>query len=132
MNTRDEDLAAIRRLADDWRTGWLNGDADFLVSLFGDDPVVMPQGQPAITGKETLRSLYQSVLKEYQFQSEGELVELEVTGDWGYFWSRYKLTATPKAGGQPIQSTGKSIFIVKRELGGRWKIRRLMDNSDGS
>jgi hypothetical protein len=39
------------------------------------------------------------------------------------------LTATPKSGGKPSRSQGKSLFIVKRERG-VWKIARLMDNSD--
>jgi ketosteroid isomerase-like protein len=62
-------------------------------------------------------------------KSEGTLMEVEASGDWGYFWSTYKLTATPKAGGATIESEGKSLFIVKRAPGGAWKIARLMDNS---
>ncbi len=56
-------------------------------------------------------------------------MEVEASGDWGYFWSTYKLTATPKAGGVPIESEGKSLFVVKRVPGGAWKIARLIDNS---
>ena len=132
MNNHDQDIQAIKQLAADWRSGWLASDADLLLSLYADDPVVLPQDQPAVMGKDAIRSIYQSVLKEYDFSSEGRLVEVEASGDWGYFWSTYKLTATPKAGGQPIRSTGRSVFIVKREPGGAWKIARLIDNSDGA
>ena len=31
-----------------------------------------------------------------------------------------------------IKSMGKSVFIVKRQPGGSWKIARLIDNSDGA
>ena len=132
MINHDQDIQAIRQLAADWRSGWLTGDTDLLLSLYADDPVVLPQDQPAVMGKDAIRSIYQSVLKEYDFSSEGRLVEVEASGDWGYFWSTYTLTATPKAGGQPIKSTGKSVFIVKRQPGGAWKIARLIDNSDGA
>jgi uncharacterized protein (TIGR02246 family) len=131
MSKRHEDIKAIQQLAADWRSGWLSGDAERLLSLYADEPVLMPQDQPVVMGKDAIRSLYQAVLKEYDFKSEGKLVEVEAAGDWGYFWSAYTLTATPKGGGQPIQSTGKSVFIVKREPGGTWKIARLIDNSDG-
>jgi len=47
----------------------------------------------------------------------------------GYFWSTYKISVTPKAGGEPFVDEGKSLFIVKREHGA-WKIARLIDNSD--
>lgn len=132
MSRREEDIQAITQLATDWRSGWLAGDADLLLSLYADDPVLLPQDQPAVFGKEAIRSLYLPVLKEYDFNSESRLMEVEASGDWGYIWSAYTLTATPKAGGKPMKSAGKSVFIVKRKPGGVWKIARLIDNSDGA
>ena len=129
MSRRTEDIHAIQQLAADWRSGWLSGDADSLLSLYGDEPVLMPQDQPAVIGKDAIRSLYRLVLKEYDFKSEGTLMEVEASGDWGYFWSTYKLTATPKAGGETIESEGKLLYIVQRQPGGAWKIARLIDNS---
>jgi uncharacterized protein (TIGR02246 family) len=132
MNTRSDDIDAIKQLAADWRAGWLAGDADALLALYSSEPVLMPQDQPAVVGREAIRSLYQSVLKDYVFESEDKLMEVEASGDWGFIWSTYTITATPKAGGEPIKSAGKSIFIVKREPVGVWKIARLMDNGDGT
>jgi uncharacterized protein (TIGR02246 family) len=129
MYSRNEDLQAIEQLAADWRSGWLAGDVDALLSLYADDPVLMPQGQPVVRGKEAIRPLYQAVLSEVAIKSESTLMEVEVSGDWGYFWSTYTLTATSKAGGETISSEGKSLFIVKRQPGGAWKITRLIDNS---
>ena len=126
------DIGAIRKLAADWRIGWLTGDADLLLSLYTDDPVLMPQDQPVVVGKDAIRPLYEAVLKEYDFQSEGTLKEVVVSGDVGYYWSAYTLTATPKAGGEAIKSTGKTVCIVRREPGGAWKIARLINNSDGA
>ena len=36
MTKESEDIEAIRRLAADWRSGWLAGDADLLLSLYVD------------------------------------------------------------------------------------------------
>jgi ketosteroid isomerase-like protein len=55
---------------------------------------------------------------------------VESSGNLGYFWSSYSLTATPKVGGDPVNSKGKSLFIVKRQDDNTWKIALLMDNSD--
>ena len=82
-----------------------------------------------MSGKEEIRRLYQAVFKEVTIKSEGTVMEVEASGDWGYFWSTYKLTATPRAGGETIESEGKSLFVVKRQPDGTWKIARLMDNS---
>lgn len=130
MTGQSEDIAAIRQLAEDWRCGWLAGDADALLSLFAGDPVLMPWGQPAVFGKEAIRPLYQSVFKEFAFASKTTLMDVEASGDLGYFWCAYTLTATPKAGGKSLEEAGKAVFIVKREDGGAWKIARLIDNSD--
>jgi uncharacterized protein (TIGR02246 family) len=127
---RRADLAAIKRLAAAWRTGWLAGDADALVSLYSQAPVLMPQGQPPIFGKTAIRSLYRAVLAEVEIKSRGVLREVAAAGDWGFFWSTYSLRATPKGGGAVIRSKGKSVFIVQRQKDGAWKIALLIDNSD--
>ena len=132
MTKQNEDVEAIKQLAADWRSGWLAGDADLLLSLYADEPVLMPQDQPVVVGKDAIRPLYEAVLKEFDFKSEATVKEVVVSGDMGYLWSAYTLTATPKAGGEPMYVAGKSIYIVKRGSGGAWKIARLMDNSDGA
>ena len=129
MTEQSKDIAAIKRLAEDWCCGWLAGDADALLALYADDPVLMPWGQAAVFGKDAIRSLYQPAFNEYAFNSENRLMEIEVSGDLGYFWCTYQLTATPRAGGEPFAEEGKAMFIVKRERGA-WKIARLIDNSD--
>jgi uncharacterized protein (TIGR02246 family) len=130
MAEQSEDIDAIKQLAGAWRAGWLAGNADALVSLYADDPVLMPWGQPTVFGKDAIRALYQSVFKEYTIKSQIRLMDVEVSGDLGYFWCTYALTATAKAGGASREEEGKSVFIVKREHGGTWKIARLIDNSD--
>ena len=131
MTTRDQDIRAIRRLAAAWRSGWLEGDADALLALYADDPVLMPQGHPAVFGKKAISKLYRPVLKHYTFRSRGKLMDLQASGDWAYLWSTYTLTATPKTRGESVRSKGKSVFILKRQRG-EWKIAILMDNSDGA
>lgn len=130
MDSQKKDIDAIKQLAGDWSAGWVAGDAAALLSLYVEDPVLMPQNQPAVYGKAAIRSLYQRVFEEFTVTAEGRLMEAEVAGDWGYFWSAYRLTATPKAGGETIEDEGKSIFIVRRQNDNSWKIARLIDNSD--
>ncbi len=129
MAEQYKDIEAIKQVAQDWRSGWLTGDAELLLSLYADDPVLMPQGQPEVVGKDAIRPLYEAALKEFNFKSETALQDIEASGDLGYFRVTYKLTATPKAGGESCEEDGKSLFIVKRQAGGAWKITRLIDNS---
>jgi uncharacterized protein (TIGR02246 family) len=130
MNRQSEDVVAIKKLAEDWSAGWNSSDTEALLSLYTDDPILMPQGQPAVIGRNAIRSLYQSFFNGFTVNGEGKVVEVEVSGDLGYFWSSYTLTATPKAGGNQIKDEGKSVFIVRRNEDNSWKIARLIDNSD--
>jgi uncharacterized protein (TIGR02246 family) len=127
-----EDTAAIKQLAEDWHAGWIAGDAEALLDLYDDDPVLMPQNQPPVIGKNAIRPLYQAVLEEFNVAGGGDMLEVEACGEWGYFWSSYTLTATPKAGGDQLEDSGNSIFIVRRQPDGSWKISRLIANSDQS
>jgi uncharacterized protein (TIGR02246 family) len=131
MTTEHDDIEAISQLAADWRSGWLAGDVEALLSLYAKEPVLMPQDQPALVGREAIRRAYELVLNQWDFKSEGTVKEIVVSGDLGYFWSVYTLRATSKTGVESFKVTGKSLFIVTREAAGPWKISRLMDNSDG-
>ncbi len=130
MTKQNKDIAAFKKLAMDWTAAWNRGDAEALLSLYARKPVLLPQGHPAVAGRKTIRSLYQSLFKEFIVKGRGKVVEIEVSGDLGYFWSSYTLTALPKAGGRKIKGKGKSIFIVKRQADNSWKIARVIDNSD--
>jgi uncharacterized protein (TIGR02246 family) len=130
MTERSEDIAAILKLAKDWRSGWDASDPEALLSLFADNPILMPQGRPAVMGKDAIRSLYHSFFTEFTVKGEGEVMEVAVSGDLGYLWSSYTLTATPKSGGDQTKGKGKSVFIVRRQDDNSWKIARLIDNSD--
>lgn len=76
MTTKDEDIEAIKQLAENWRSGWLAGDADALLSLYADKRLernchpasllnAWPQfgpaahGQPCVSGgsRSALRSM---------------------------------------------------------------------------
>jgi len=130
MASENEDLAAITQLAAEWQAGWLAGDAAALLALYAENPVLLPQGQPPLIGREAIRSAYASVFDQFRVVGGGELRELEVAGDLGYFWSTYRLTATPKAGGETLEDEGQSVFIVRRQRDGAWKIERLIATSD--
>jgi len=61
MNRHSEDLAEIKKIASDWNAGWESGNAEALLALYEENPVLMPQGQPAVFRKDAIRLLYQSV-----------------------------------------------------------------------
>ncbi len=129
MNRHSADVDAIKRLEADWRAGWQAGDVEGLLALLADDCVLMPWGRPALFGRDAVRPLYQEVFREYAIASDTTIMDLELSGDLGYFWCQYTRAVTPRGGGVPMKEEGKSLFVVRRERGA-WKIARVIDNSD--
>lgn len=98
--------------------GWLAGDTDLLISLYADDPVLMPQDQPAVRGKDAIRALYEQVFRNYRLDSDSTLMEVETSGDWGYFWSSYRCEPRPRRAAMSSPAPGK-IGVYREACGGR-------------
>jgi ketosteroid isomerase-like protein len=54
--------------------------------------------------------------------------EIEIHGDWAFARIRVEGTATPTAGGAPVDIDMKEIVVFRRQSGGAWKIARLISN----
>lgn len=132
MTKQSDDVEAIKELVQDWHAGWENSDSEALIALFTDDPVLMPERQPVVIGKAAIRSLYDSFFERYTVKGECKVEDIEVSGNLGYFWVNYTLTATPKGEGDQIKDDSKSVFIVRRQADNSWKIARLIANSNRS
>lgn len=130
MTKQNDDVKAIRQLVQDWHNGWQDSDIESILSLFTDEPVLLPQGWPPVSGREAIHSLYQSFFEAFTVKGECHIEEVEVSGDLGYIWVNYTLTATPKAEGEPINEDSKTVFIVRRQPDNTWNISRLIDNSN--
>jgi uncharacterized protein (TIGR02246 family) len=146
-----EDIAAVKKLAEDYTAAWARGDPEILLACYADDAVVIMSYEEPIVGKEALRELYEHVFaaqkteeegggeasmaeaiglnpEDYTFTTEGDAGKTEVSGDLGYLWSTYASVATPKPGvdGEPIRDSGVTLLIVKRQEDGAWKVALMM------
>ena len=123
----EADKAAIRTLHDQTAAASNAGD---LAALFTDDAVFMPPNEPAVIGKEAIRTWAQGLFDQFTFEETVTTEEVQVAGDWGFTRVTYTAKVTPKAGGEPQEETGKCIYIVHRQPDGSWKYTRCIWNSD--
>lgn len=127
----ETDRAAVLDLFRKYQETVANSDADGWLALWTEDGLQMPPGAPALHGKAAITkgsvdSFRDYVAKFGEFTTE----EIQIAGDWGYTRGTYTLTATPKAGGEPMHVDGKWLSIVKRQPDGSWKIHRDCFNSN--
>ena len=152
MNSEhNEDVAAVKQLAEEYAAAWAKGDPELLLSCYADDAVVIMSHEEPIVGKKALRELYQYVFaaekteeeggglasmgeamglnpEDYTWTTEVEEGKTEVSGDLGYLWSTYANSATPKPGvdAKQIRDSGVSLLIVRRQEDDTWKVALMM------
>ncbi len=127
----EAEQAAIRTLGERAIATFNTNDAAALAAFATDNVVWLPPNQPAVSGKEAFVELYRAVFEQFTVEITSHPIdELVVAGDWAFARGRYTLTLTTKAGGEPVQQSGKFIGIYQRQPDGSWKWARHIWNSD--
>ena len=124
---------ATRAVEDIWKeySASLNaGDLERWLALWTDDGIQMPPGEPAVAGKERIRTRNGSFLDQFKFDMGITNEEVRVAGDWAFARGTYKASLIPKQGGAPVPINGKYMTILARQGDGSWKIHRDIFNSN--
>ena len=121
----EADIASIEDVLNQYTQAMIDGDLDLWMSLYTDDTIKMLPDQPATFGKEALRASMKPLFDNFTFE-EFTLsdVEIQVAGSWAFSRCNFKVTMTPKAGGEPLYMDAKDLGIFERQGDGSWKIAR--------
>ena len=120
--------AEIRALHESALAALRNAELDKMVAVYMDEVISLPPGQPALVGKRAVRAMWQDVLASFQGNVTVDIEEIQILGDWAYERGTYRMELMPKAGGAPINDTGKYLDILRR-TDGQWRYWRVSWNS---
>jgi uncharacterized protein (TIGR02246 family) len=115
------DDQAIRDLIATWHRATAEGDLSRVLDLMTEDVVFLGPGRPPIRGRDQFAALARS--NPAHFESQQEIQEVKVDGDWAYCWTQISVTATPP-GGAPIRRSGPTLSIFRKQPDGRWRLAR--------
>ena len=118
----EADIVACKNLNDEWDEAYDARDIDRLVSIFTDDAVRMPPNEPALIGKEEIRSNFQQEFDQFSSEQESEVLDVKIGGDLAFVRGTWKDIQTPKAGGESRNVNGNFTFINQKQPDGSWKI----------
>lgn len=124
------DVTAIRAALQEAGAAHAAGDAGRWAGLFTTDGVLLPEGAPAVTGRDSLTAWIGTLYNANNVTMTIEADEIEVAGNWAFSRDRFSGTLTPKAGGASVPMVGKEIVIWRREADGGWKAARVIFNSN--
>ena len=102
-----------------WKAAVLAGDLEAVVALYAPDAVVYPPDAFKIQGTEEIRAYWTGFLEAMTIQDVEFEGTFETHGDVSVGWGTWKLTAMPKAGGEPIMMAGRASTVVQK-IDGRW------------
>ncbi|WLI89915.1 SgcJ/EcaC family oxidoreductase [Massilia sp. R2A-15] len=121
MNTDEQ---AIRDLIDTWLRATRQGDVDTVLDLMTPDVVFLVAGQPAIHGRAAFEQGLRGMLSTHAIESHSEIEEIEVAGDIAWCRTRLSVTVTSKHGNTPMQRSGHTLSILRKQEDGKWRLAR--------
>jgi uncharacterized protein (TIGR02246 family) len=124
------DEAALRAADDTFKRAYHSGDLETVMSLYAEDAVLLPEGAPAVRGREAIREYFRSEIAAQRKAGESTPLTLSdravgVSGDVG--WSSGEGKTIGPAGA--ITWSGK-FLSVSRKVNGKWLYIRDTWNSD--
>jgi uncharacterized protein (TIGR02246 family) len=125
------DEATIRETFDRIIEIMEDGDTEAVAEIWTSDAVVLPPGQPAMAGKETIANWYREVLGSQSIEYEGHTVEeIVVTGDVAFSRAEVRGRMVSKCCGESREFNNKAIHIWNRQADGSWLLARAMYNGN--
>ena len=104
------------------------GDLETVMSLYADDAVLLPPGEPPVRGRGVIRQRYEAIFSSSTLALVGTVESLRVAGDLAVVRGATSGTVTSKTGGGELKVDDKYVMVLERSDAGRWLIAELMWN----
>jgi ketosteroid isomerase-like protein len=117
----EADLQAINQVFVQIQETASAGDVEGFLALVCDDAELIRPHEPPVAGEDAhqwLRTFIEQFVIEPEYSDE----EVVVAGDWAFHRYSYKVTATPRVGGESSAENGHGIHILQKQEDGSWKI----------
>jgi uncharacterized protein (TIGR02246 family) len=116
-----DDERAIRSAIQKWMAASKAGDSATVLRLMAGDVLFMVPGREPF-GREAFATASRG-MKDIRMDSEADIQEVMVLGDWA--WTRVHLTVTmTPPDGKPMRRSGYTLSIWRKQTEGAWVIFR--------
>jgi uncharacterized protein (TIGR02246 family) len=113
-----------------WIAAFNVGDLDAVVSLYTDDVVVMPPGEPSLHGREAVRRWLRTFFERHAANQRLVNDEIVVAGDWAWMRGHFTLVIERRDVPGALRHDGKHVVIWHRGDDGSWMAARDIWNLD--
>jgi len=98
-----------------------------VLAYYSDDLIKVRQGGPAETKAETAKRVA-GVFERFRSRVDVINDEIRVSGEMAYTRGSFRVTLTPKDGGES-QVVERRYLEIWRKENGTWRVARTMDNT---
>ena len=123
------DIAAVNALRDSFTTAMNAGDGTAIGNLYTADGASQHNHDKTVAGREAITASQNAMFSQFTVKAEITPNETMTMGDFGFDRGTYRMTMTPKAGGDAITDEGRYIVLLRKEADGSWKVSSDIDNS---
>jgi ketosteroid isomerase-like protein len=120
------DQKAIESAISEFAKAYNAGDIAKVLSYYGDDLIKIRNGAPAETKSETAERVA-TVFASFSSRVDVVTDEISIFGEIAFTRGSFRVTLTPKAGGDS-QVIDRRYLEIWRKEHGRWLVVRTMDN----
>lgn len=124
------ELKKIRQQRQEWVDAVNANDVDKLSDLLSKDAVWIPNGMPAINGREAIIDWMKPSFENFDHTIRLENIKIKGAGNWAFEQSDFVSTLEPKEGGGTEENSGSYVIIWRWEEDNVWRIERYVDNSE--
>jgi uncharacterized protein (TIGR02246 family) len=123
------DIDALKQVREREIASLRDGHPDSLVAVFTTDAVLLPPGEPAVSGSDAIRRWAQGMLDQFTIKGGYTGSDVNVAGDWAIERYSGTMSVTPKKGGASVEDRLRGIHIYRRQSDGSWRIAQDIWNS---
>jgi ketosteroid isomerase-like protein len=117
-----DDEAVVKKLFQKYAEDWNKGNLKGVFAFLADDVVQMPPDNPIIYGKKDLMADWKKYMDDYSSRWDPKITDIAIAGDLAYLRGPFVEKRTPKAGGDPETQKGDSVWVMRRDASGEWKL----------
>ncbi|MFC2126034.1 YybH family protein [Bacteroidota bacterium] len=132
-SSKEKEEESIRKMFSEWEALGEKGDMNFM-NYYTDDAIWMNPGSIKDVTKEEAYPIYESFLKDYRFDQEITIHEIQICDKWAYVRSTADGWLLPKEGVEKdsMRAISRHLTIVKKQPDGSWKVYRDIYNNPPS
>lgn len=124
MNS-SSDKDAVEKAISQWNEAANTNDPNRMFAVVSDDLEMIPPGEAPVRG-QAAHDLLNGFFEGFDLGLDGKTLELIIADDLAVRRYQYKLSLTPKGGGESNVMSGQGIHILKRESDGNWRFVKDM------